>query len=164
MLDEISPIETEGFVFSRLSKSDSRAIAALEKECFSTPWSAEDFEKAFEQSIFSVFGLSQGGALVAYIAVYHTPDELEILNIATAPSLRRNGIGKRLLFLMLCIGRKLGIKQAFLEVRRTNTPAINLYEQMKFTQIGVRKKYYKDTGEDALVYQCNVTQLSNCQC
>lgn len=164
MFAKIGPLEADGYVFFRLEKKDSAEVAALEKKCFSTPWTEKEFSLSFEQKIFEVFGLKKDGVLVAYIAMYHTPDELEILNIATDPDFRRNGAGKRLLALMLCIGQKLGIQQAFLEVRRTNIPAINLYEQMCFSEIGVRKKYYKDTGEDALIYQCNLAEFSECPC
>jgi ribosomal-protein-alanine N-acetyltransferase len=160
----IGPLEADGYIFFRLEKKDSAEVAALEKKCFSTPWTEKEFSLAFDQKIFEVFGLKKNDKLVAYIAMYHTADELEILNIATDPEHRRNGAGKRLLALMLCIGQKLGIQQAFLEVRRTNFPAISLYEQMCFSQIGVRKKYYKDTGEDALVYQCTLTDLSGSHC
>ena len=139
-------------------------VAALEKECFSTPWTEKEFSLSFDQKIFEVFGLKKDDMLVAYIAMYHTADELEILNIATDPAFRRNGAGKRLLSLMLCIGQKLGIQQAFLEVRRTNNPAIRLYEKMHFKQIGVRKTYYRDTGEDALLYRCDLSEFSDCLC
>ncbi|SIN77157.1 ribosomal protein S18-alanine N-acetyltransferase [Halodesulfovibrio marinisediminis] len=161
---KIGPLEADGYVFFRLEKKDSAEVAALEKKCFSTPWTEKEFSLSFDQNIFEVFGLKKDDTLVAYIAMYHTADELEILNIATDPELRRKGAGKRLLGLMLCIGQKLGIQHAFLEVRRTNIPAINLYEQMCFKQIGVRKKYYKDTGEDALLYRCDLAALSECPC
>lgn len=161
---KIGPLEADGYVFFRLEKKDSADVAALEKKCFSTPWTEKEFSLSFDQKIFKVFGLKKDDTLVAYIAMYHTVDELEILNIATDPKQRRNGAGKRLLALMLCIGQKLGIQQAFLEVRRTNIPAINLYEQMCFSQIGVRKKYYSDTGEDALLYQCTLADLPDSLC
>ncbi|WP_066852524.1 ribosomal protein S18-alanine N-acetyltransferase [Halodesulfovibrio spirochaetisodalis] len=164
IFEKIGPLEADGYVFFQLTKKDSAEVAALEKKCFSTPWTEKEFNLSFEQKIFKVFGLKKDERLVAYIAMYHTADELEILNIATDPEQRRKGAGKRLLALMLCIGQKLGIQQAFLEVRRTNIPAINLYEQMCFSQIGVRKQYYKDTGEDALVYQCNLADFTRSQC
>lgn len=164
IFSKIGPLEADGYTFVRLGKEDCETVAALEKKCFSTPWSEKEFDLAFNQKIFVVFGLKKDETLVAYIAMYHTVDELEILNIATHPEWRRKGAGKRLLALMLCIGRKLGIEQAFLEVRRTNVPAIKLYEKMCFKEIGVRKKYYKDTGEDALLYRCDLAEISECPC
>lgn len=90
--------------------------------------------------------------LVAYVSVYHTSDELEILNIAVRADRRNRGYGRRLLGLVLRIAEKMGIVRAVLEVRVTNAPAIGLYSFFGFVQAGIRRAYYPDTGEDALVY------------
>lgn len=123
----------------------------LEARCFSLPWQEEQFQLAFTQQVFNVFGLKHEGRLVAYLSFYHTADEMEILNLAVAPDCRRRGYGKRLLGLVLQISHKMGIHQGYLEVRRTNTAARNLYAMFGFAQVGIRKGYYTDTGEDALV-------------
>jgi len=138
--------------FFKLGPEHITEVAELEKRCFSMPWQEKQFRLAFEQHVFSIFGLRQNGALVAYVAVYHTPYELEILNIATHPDHRRQGLGKRLLGLMLQIGVKMGIETSVLEVRRSNAAAIALYESYGYVQCGVRRHYYTDTNEDALVY------------
>lgn len=138
--------------FCRLSAADNTEIVALEKLCFSTPWTEEQFNLAFKQDIFSVFGFRVSGVLVAYIAVYHAAGELEILNIATHPEHRRRGYACKLLAMMLQVAARMGIERSLLEVRRTNAPAISLYERLGFEPVGVRKGYYRDTGEDALVY------------
>ncbi|ABB38787.1 ribosomal-protein-alanine acetyltransferase [Oleidesulfovibrio alaskensis G20] len=141
-----------GCVFYRLSAEDSAEIVALEKMCFATPWTKEQFELAFTQNVFAVFGLRLSETLVAYIAIYHAAGELEILNIATHPAHRRNGYACKLLSMMLQVAARMGIEKAILEVRRSNLPAIRLYERLGFEPAGVRKGYYQDTGEDALVY------------
>lgn len=142
----------DGTVFFRLGPEDIAEVAALEKCCFSMPWQEQQFKLAFEQKVFSIFGLRRNARLIAYVAVYNTPYELEILNIATHPDCRRQGLGKRLLGLMLNIGIKMGIENSVLEVRRSNFAAIALYESFGFTQCGIRRHYYTDTNEDALVY------------
>ncbi|MEG1610796.1 MAG: GNAT family N-acetyltransferase, partial [Bilophila sp.] len=98
------------------------------------------------------------GELVAYVSVYHTPDELEILNIAVRADRRNQKYGQRLLGLVLRIAKKMGIVKAVLEVRVTNTPALCLYGFFGFVQAGVRRGYYPDTGEDALVYVLDMPQ------
>jgi ribosomal-protein-alanine N-acetyltransferase len=138
--------------FFKLGPEHIAEVAELEKRCFSMPWQEQQFRLAFEQHVFSIFGLRQKDTLVAYVAVYHTPYELEILNIATHPDHRRQGLGKRLLGLMLQIGVKMGIETSVLEVRRSNAAAIALYESYGYVQCGVRRHYYTDTNEDALVY------------
>lgn len=135
-----------------LCVADADAIARLEKQCFSLPWSAELYRHAFAQDAFIALGRWEGGELIGYLTAYHTPDELEILNLAVRPDKRRCGHARVLLNTALRTARKTGILRAVLEVRRTNAPAIALYESLGFSRAGVRRAYYPDTGEDALVY------------
>lgn len=134
-----------------LDAADAPDMARLELRCFTLPWSEAQYRAAFEQRAFAALGLKRGTVLVAYVVVYHSPDDLEILNIAVSPEERRQGLGRRLLDLALRIGMKMGILQAVLEVRPSNVPALALYARAGFTQAGVRRHYYTDTGEDALV-------------
>jgi ribosomal-protein-alanine N-acetyltransferase len=78
-------------------------------------------------------------------------DELHIGNIAVAPAVRRRGIGRRILEHCLDDARARGIEIATLEVRVSNDPAIALYEKLGFRPVAMRRGYYSDTGEDALV-------------
>lgn len=92
--------------------------------------------------------------LLAYTSVYHTLDELEILNLAVRPEERRKGFGRRILGMALQVARKMGMQKVLLEVRVGNHAAIGLYQDSGFRQVGVRPCYYTDTGEDALIYVC----------
>jgi ribosomal-protein-alanine N-acetyltransferase len=142
--------------FFRLGPGHVEAVVALERLCFSSPWTAEQFNLAFKQEVFHVFGLRTGGRLAAYVAFYHAADQMEILNLAVHPDLRRCGFAKRLLGLTLQIARKMGILTATLEVRQTNEAAQQLYKVFGFVQVGRRKEYYPDTREDALVLSLNL--------
>jgi len=135
-----------------LGPSHAAAMYEIERRCFPLPWSQEQCAAAFGQRAFAALGLFRHEALVGYISVYHTVDELEILNLAVLPEERRRGHGRRLLCLALRLARKMAITKILLEVRVGNKPAICLYESCGFRREGVRKKYYTDTGEDALVY------------
>ena len=141
----------DGVEFFRLGKADIRQVLTLEKQCFSCPWNEKQFNLAFDQQIFNIFGLREQRRLLAYLSLYHTGEEMEILNLAVAPERRRQGLGERLLGLVMKIGRNMGIAQVFLEVRESNIAARNLYAKFGFKQLGVRSKYYPDNGEDALV-------------
>ncbi len=136
----------------RLDARDAPAVAALERRCFTLPWTEEQFRQAFEHAAFAVSGIHEGGELVAYLSVYHTPDELEILNIAVRADRRRRGHGANLLRRALREAEKSGIRKAVLEVRPSNAPARGLYEKLGFALAGRRRGYYPDTGEDALIY------------
>lgn len=141
---------------ARLGASDMAEVARLEALCFSLPWSEEQLQKALSEAHFIVYGLRLQGELLAYLSVFHLPGELEVLNVATHPKARRRGYARRLLELALSIARHLNLERAVLEVRQYNAPAQHLYAQLGFQQVGIRKKYYTDTGEDALVmsYVC----------
>ena len=139
-----------------LGPQHAAAVYDIERQCFPLPWSEEQCEAAFGQKAFSALGLFRNEALIGYISVYHTLDELEILNLAVLPPERRRGNGRRILGVVLRLARKMAINKILLEVRVGNKPAICLYESCGFKQAGVRKKYYTDTGEDALIYLCSI--------
>ena len=139
-----------------LGPQHAAAMYEIERQCFPLPWSEEQCAAAFGQKAFSALGMFRHEALIGYISVYHTLDELEILNLAVLPHERRRGYGRRLLGVVLRLARKMAISKILLEVRVGNKPAIGLYESCGFKQAGVRKKYYTDTGEDALIYLCSI--------
>jgi ribosomal-protein-alanine N-acetyltransferase len=146
--------------FQRLDKNHAKAVHALEQSCFSMPWSEEQCRGAFTQPFFAAFGLMRGTRLLAYVSVYHTADELEILNLAVNPSERRQGLGRRILDMALRVARKMGIEKVMLDVRAGNYPAVSLYQSCGFVRVAVRSHYYSDTGEDALTYVCRLRSFS----
>lgn len=127
-------------------------MAALERACFTLPWSAAQCAGALAQKSFAAFGLWRGNELVGYISFYHVAGELDIVNLGVNFPERRRGLGARLLALALQAARKMGMHKAGLEVRESNVAAIALYEKNGFRKSGVRSRYYPDTGENALVY------------
>lgn len=141
--------------FHRLDASHVGMMHELERRCFPLPWSEEQCRAAFAQPAFAAFGLLGERGLVAYVSVYHIPDELEILNLAVAPEERRQGHGRRILRMALQVARKMGIHKVLLEVRVSNHAAIGLYESSGFHRVGRRPHYYTDSGEDALIYACS---------
>ena len=150
----------------RLAAADAHAVWELERRCFSLPWSEEQCRAAFGQPAFAAFGLWDGPRLAAYISLYlvgasqsYAPcGELEILNLAVERAARRRGCGGRLLRLALQAGRKMGMQKALLEVREHNVAALALYRACGFVQAGRRRRYYADTGEDALVLERPLTE------
>ena len=138
-------------------------MAALERLCFTLPWSKKQLAGCLALPNFSAFGLrvppgkssgAKGEApLLAYLSFYHSPDELEILNLAVDPAWRGRGCGARLLRLVLRTAANMGIERAVLETRSGNIAALALYKGQGFTQVGRRPGYYHDSGEDALVLE-----------
>ena len=141
-----------------LGLTDLDAVLDLERRCFVLPWSEGQLRNAFELETFTAFGLFGPAGLddlIAYVSFYHVPPEMEILNMAVRPDCRRLGHGSRLIALLLEEGRRMGLNRAFLEVRISNVPAITLYEKHGFVRIGLRKGYYADNGQDALLMGCD---------
>lgn len=148
----------------RLTIEDASALSSLESRCFDLPWTEQSFAEAFTGETFHVFGIRETATslspreLAGYVAVYHTPDEVEILNIAVREDRRRRGYGRLLMATALQNAKERGILRGVLEVRISNAPAIRLYESFGFRQAGKRRGYYQDTGEDALIYTLDMEQ------
>ena len=139
----------------RLGMADIDGVLELERLCFRTRWTREQFLLGLERKAFRILGIYERGLLIAYLAFSVIAGEMEIMNLATHPFHRRKGLGSRLLVEMLRQCRAEDVLEGFLEVRRSNKPAIDLYEKFGFIQIGTRKNYYPDNNEDALLYRLN---------
>lgn len=135
----------------RLGPADAGLLAGLEAMTFPDAWDEAAFAAAFARPVFAAFGIRQEGGLAAYATFHFLGDEFEVLNIATDPGLRGRGLASRLFGHVLQHTDKAGMNQGYLEVRAGNVPAKKLYLRHGFAVVGVRKRYYADTGEDALV-------------
>ncbi len=137
-----------------MSEKDLSAVLAIEKECFSRPWTEEMFLFELERnrvSLTYVARLNENSKTCGYICIWFLPGEAQIINVAVHPEYQGRGIGKKLLDFAIdkIVSKK--VKEVFLEVRVSNATAIHLYEKAGFIQIGKRRKYYSDTGEDAFI-------------
>jgi ribosomal-protein-alanine N-acetyltransferase len=97
-----------------------------------------------------------GERFAGYVDFWVVPPDIELLNIAVDPDYRRRGLGRMLLDVVERRGRERGGEQVFLEVRRSNLGAQRLYEAAGFSQCGIRKGYYSDNGEDAILLTRNL--------
>lgn len=130
----------------------------LERVCFDYHWTPDQFLMGLERGVFRILGVRQGGRLVGYLALSIILDEMEILNLAVHPDFRQKGLGTALLERGFDICIKKGVRKSFLDVKVSNESAIRLYEKNGYVKIGVRKKYYPDTKEDALLYRYDFPQ------
>lgn len=134
-----------------MDKSHIEQIAALERECFSAPWTQEMLTDALydPQACFIVAEDGQGGVL-GYAGLHAVLDEGYIDNVAVEPAARRHGVASALLDVFCRFGAA-NLAFLTLEVRASNAPAIALYEKHGFAQAGLRKNYYRDPKEDAVL-------------
>ena len=141
-----------------LTAEDIPAVTALERQCFSSPWDEKLYLAALRRPYFRLWGIKFSGKLAGYISIYHLGAEMEIINIAVDPGLRRQGVGARLLAYARAEGLASGVERIILEVRRSNAAAIALYAAQGFMPAGIRSNYYPDTGEDGLVYELQLCE------
>jgi ribosomal-protein-alanine N-acetyltransferase len=129
------------------------AVLAVEEASFSNPWTREMYLAEFDNPGLSFLYVARDDSrrIVGYCAFWRVQDEIHINNLAVAPEQRRSGVATALLSRVLQEGRKLGADRAMLEVRRSNTVALRVYERFGFVVTGVRPAYYSNPVEDALI-------------
>ena len=129
------------------------AVYELEKMCFSSPISEKNLETILIDGIGKGFVCvdDESNCVVAYGGVMIAADEAQILNIATHPDFRGQGLGKAIVRAILDYSKLSGASVVSLEVRESNLVAIRLYESFGFFEVGRIKKYYKAPDEDALI-------------
>ncbi len=134
-----------------MEEKDIPAIAELEKQIFSSPWSANSIRSSYESRLSSWFVAEEQGVIVGYVGSEAVLDSADIMNIAVAPEYRRQGIAQKLTDALIDHLKTKGIKSLLLEVRVSNLSAIALYEKLGFVVAGRRPRYYTNPREDAYV-------------
>lgn len=157
-------VPPKGLVIVKLEKEHVPAVAKLEAELFSVPWSAKAFADTLEMDHVFFYTAFADGQVAGYCGIYIAADEGEITNVAVAPQYRRRNIGQRLLQTVMARALQEGVQRIFLEVRSRNDPAICLYQNNGFQTIGTRKNYYQYPRDDALVMMCENADIYTKQC
>lgn len=139
-------------VVRKMGEKDIEAVASLEKECFSVPWSENSLREELSNPTARFYTLKNGGELYGYIGANNICGEVYITNVAVSEKHRRRGFGKRLLKSLILQSRFENAAFVTLEVRRSNSAAVSLYEGCGFKQTGERKDFYTSPKEDALIY------------
>ena len=146
---------SEQITIERLSlpdESDLLSIAALESNSFSNPWTREALVEMISSDVTRLYVARYGRQIVAFCACWVVAGELHINTLAVDGDMRRRGIATNLLHHVL---QQTAVSRATLEVRRSNTAALKLYEGLGFTATAVRKRYYSNPDEDALILWLN---------
>jgi ribosomal-protein-alanine N-acetyltransferase len=141
-----------------MKESDLDRIIAIEKKSFVAPWSKRLFREtlAFPLSFNLVIVKKVDNTVVGYANFYVIGDEAQVLNIAVDPELRKKGYAAALLGHAIETLEAKDVEDFYLEVRPSNTDAQRLYEGFGFKRVGIRKKYYPETNEDAIVMHLKV--------
>ncbi len=150
-------IEEAGLSIEPFKPSDLDAMMEIEDASFSAPWSRKSYEDLWEQESIEIWVSRIGDELVGYYLVQTVRDEQELHTFAVKAALRRRGIGRAMMEHLIGRSRGRGVKHIFLLVRPSNHEARELYRSMGFVGIGIRRNYYRDNFEDALVMLLDLT-------
>lgn len=144
-----------------MESADIEGVLEIEMLCFSVPWSRESFRIEVEENRCAIYVVAvQGGRIDGYGGMWTIIDEAHVTNIAVHPVHRRKGLGEAILKALMRRALDIGIRRMTLEVRVSNKAARNLYQKFGFSPAGIRKQYYADNKEDALImWNLDITRV-----
>ena len=165
---------TQNIIIRKMTAEDIDAVHQIEELSITPPWTKQGFADglANENAVFYVAEVcaltepdcrqhengkvQKDGSVVGYCGLYFAADEGEITNVAVHPDWRKRGIADQILDAVLADACERNLAQIFLEVRASNDPAKKLYEKHGFESQGIRKNFYREPKEDAIVMSCRV--------
>ena len=135
----------------KMNRNDVQAIAQLEKQCFSDPWSENSIAAEVDNPLSYWLVAVENDRVVGYVGSQSVLDAADMMNLAVSPDYRRQGIGEALVNVLTDHLRQNNVIALLLEVRVSNASAIALYQKLGFVQVGRRPRYYHNPREDALI-------------
>ncbi len=139
-----------------LQPDDLPRIVEIERASYSTPWRRSTFEGLLRRSDTDLIGATLDGRLVGYSVTWTILDQAELGNVAVAPDARKRGLGRMLVRGALRRAEARGARECYLEVRQSNATAQRIYRGLGFLPVGVRRRYYADPIEDAVVMRARL--------
>ena len=143
-----------GFTIRAMERDDIDAVMRVESACYDCPWDRRVFLRELENDwskVDVVLPEEDSCRTVGHIAYWIVHDELHLLNLAVHPEVRRRGLGRSLMNRLMLVCEEERLQYITLEVRAGNEAAIGLYESFSFKRIGLRRRYYADNGDDAVI-------------
>lgn len=138
-------------IFAQMMEQHAAQVAELENICFSDPWSKKSIRSELDNELSVWIVAVENDAVVGYVGSQTVQGETDMMNLAVHPACRRQGIAEALVNALVSALKERGSHCLTLEVRTSNEPARRLYEKLGFQQIGLRKNYYRNPREDALI-------------
>ena len=146
-------VRSEMIVYEPMNSGHVSQIAALEKQCFSDPWSERSISSELENPLSLWLVAREEDRVVGYVGSQSVLGEADMMNLAVSPASRGQGVARTLVGLLIKALSERDVRALTLEVRASNTPAIRLYESLGFSPVGRRPRYYEKPREDALIYR-----------
>ncbi len=147
--------------FRKMKMEDLPDVMAIDLDAFPSPWTREVYEQELLKNDFAHYFVLQtdDGKIVGYVGLWIVFEDAQITNIAVHKDFRGKRIGERLFGYALAFAFYQGAQTLSLEVRPSNTVAKNMYRKFGLKEGGIRKNYYPDNGEDAIVMWVNLTDI-----
>jgi len=147
----------DSYVFRYMRDEDIDQVLEVEHTSFTTPWSWEAFYNEIHKNKFAVYiVLEDDNKIIGYCGTWVVIDEAHVTNVAILPGYRGKKLGEALMNKLMSVSREMGARTMTLEVRVTNHVAQSLYRKLGFQNGGIRKNYYSDNQEDALIMWVNL--------
>lgn len=132
---------------------DLDAVQEIERAVFTQPWTRGMFAAELSKTNLSTYFVAKvKGEIIGYTGLFSVFEEGHITTLAVKPEYQGQGVGTMLILNLLESSLSKGVKRFTLEVRKSNLSARRLYEKFGFQEMGVRKRYYRDNDEDAIVF------------
>lgn len=138
-------------IIRSMTKDDVDSVYIVEEDCFTDPWSKESIRKELKNDLARYLVAELDNKIVGYVGVWFVVDEGHITNVAVHSNYRGKKIGDKLVKEMVKLCKESKLIAMTLEVRASNTVAQNLYRKYGFKMGGIRKEYYSDNKEDAII-------------
>ncbi|MDE3013504.1 MAG: ribosomal protein S18-alanine N-acetyltransferase [Gemmatimonadota bacterium] len=140
----------DGIEIRTLGPDDVDAVVEIETEAFTTPWKADTFKSLMDRDGVELIVMEDTTeGVIGYAVLWCILDQGELANLALSPLRRGTGLGSRLLKHVVDVASSRGVHKLFLEVRSSNSAAIDLYQRFGFADVGLRPAYYDNPREDA---------------
>jgi [ribosomal protein S18]-alanine N-acetyltransferase len=134
-----------------MTRKDITDVLFIERSSFEQPYSRAIFEQELKIKAAELWLAIYKGKIVGYIDFWLVHDEMELVSIAVHPKFKRKGVGERMMRAMLRFARLYRARFIYLDVRESNRAAQGLYEKFGFAKVGLRRRYYSDNKEDAIM-------------
>ena len=139
-----------------IKETDVESVAKMEKLYFTDAWSEKSILETMQQAQAFVLVAEENEEIIGYCIVYFALDEAEIARIAVDASRRKQGVGQELLRATCRVGIQQGIERLLLDVRESNSAALNLYRSFGFVEDGIRKNFYENPKEHAVLMSMSI--------
>lgn len=139
--------------YSLMKDVHINGVYNLSKECFAIPWTLDSITNELNNPLakYIIAEDLETNEVIGFVGIWIIAGEGDITNIAVNPNYRKHGVASNLLLNLLDICKSLNCNDITLEVRESNIPAQNLYKKFAFKEEGIRKRYYSDNGENAII-------------